>query len=90
MELKLKQRDIENFYDAIDIVKEREPDLDVAKMSGVKHAGLYARIGVEMGLFPDHPKGTDIDDIHPAIVLEFGSAFMAAFSEATTIPKKSG
>ena len=87
----LKQRDIESFYEAIAIVQEREPELVVKKgMSDWKFFGLYARIGIEMGIFPDYPKGTDIDDIHPAIVNQFGSDFNAAFTEATTIPKKSG
>ena len=86
----LKTRHIERVTKVITDIKEAEPELISDEMTLTQWVFVYARIAIELGIIEDYPAGTDIDDIHPAVAKEFGTEFMNAYDEATTIPKKNG
>ena len=86
----LTTRQIERFYPALNAVREQEPELPMGDMFNHQLWLLMARVAIEMGIIDEYPKGTDIDDVHPAVAVKIGREFNDAFTEATTIPKKNG
>ncbi len=88
--INLTTRQIEGFYPALNAVREREPDLPEGEMINHQLWLIMARVAIEMDIIDEYPKGTDIDDIHPAVAVEIGREFNEAHTEATTIPKKNG
>ena len=88
--MKLTTRQMERFHTSMADVQKNEPGLSIGGMNLYQLHGLMCRVAVHMDIIADYPKGTDVDDIPPAVANQIGEEFNDAYTIATTIPKKNG